>query len=160
MKEILKRCLTADENLQLESLEELAKFLNKPLRTLQNWVTRGLPRRRVASRKFVYNLKDVSIWILQNIEGEAVELDGEDPTYKWRLKYACAANEAYELRRILNDLPEVIKSTLKNKASDEVSAVINWLNEQIELYEKKKQQDLGIALRKYDKYLAESDEEK
>lgn len=158
MRAILKRCLEANENSEVESLGELARLLNKPLRTLDNWVIRGLPRRKVSPRRFAYNLKDVAIWIFQNIEGENPEIGEPDTTFKWRLKYACSANEVIALKKILSDLPAIIKRTFVspgNKSADK--ALLEWIDEQMELYEEGRLQDLKKALTKYDEYLAESE---
>lgn len=109
MKAILERCLEANDDLQVESLGELARLLNKPLRTLDNWVNRGLPRQKVAPRRFAYNLKEVATWILESIEGESPELDESDPTFKWRLKFAASHNEAERYKEAFYSVYNTLK---------------------------------------------------
>lgn len=160
MRATLRRCLEANKNSEVESLGGLARLLNKPLRTLDNWVIRGLPRRKVSSGRYAYNLKDVASWILQNIEGETLEISEPDPTFKWRLKYACSANEATTLQKILSDLPAIIKRTFASPGNESADkTILNWIDEQMNLYVEKKFQDLKIALGKYEEYLAKSEAE-
>lgn len=160
MKEILRRCLEANDDLQVETLVELAKLLNKPLRTLNNWVIKGLPRKKVSPRKFAYNLKEVATWIFQSIEGEDPEISDPDPTFRFRLKYTCSANEAIVLKKILSELPAIIKRAFASPGNGSVDkTILKWIDEQMKLYEEDKFQDLKIALRKYGAYLAESEAE-
>lgn len=70
------------------------------------------------------------------------------------------ANEAIIIKDVLSNLSGVEMSIIASsghKSAGELNLIVNWLNEQIELYkERRKFQDLRLAVKAYARFLAEN----
>ena len=121
----------------VKTLREVAGYFDTPLRTVENWVVKGMPRKRTGQKKYTYNIGDIEEWVEDNVE-QFNEYD-KGPVFLWRYRYMCAITEAEGLRRIANYVATLVKILQENFSEDKESiktkTVLNYIEPRLKRHD-------------------------
>ena len=114
---------------KVKTLREVAEYFDTPLRTVENWAVKGMPREKTGPKKYIYDIGDIEEWVNENIE--QFNLYDKGPVFLWRYKYMCAFAEAEDFRRIVTYIPTLLKILCENFSKDKKSirakTILNYL---------------------------------
>lgn len=122
---------------KITSLRQVADYFDTPLRTVENWVIKGMPRESIGPKKYIYDIGDIEEWVENNIELED-EYD-KGPVFLWRYRYMYALCEAEALRRIILFIPKLIKDLAENFSEDKETVkstpLLNYIEQRLKLHD-------------------------
>jgi hypothetical protein len=145
--------MTEGREQKVKTLREVAEHFDTPLRTVENWVVKGMPREKKGPKKYIYDIGDIEEWVDDNIE-QFNEYD-KGPVFLWRYKYMCAIAEAEALRRIVNYIATLVKILRENFSEDKelikAKAILNYLEPRLKRHDDEMKRYCRIVYRQIKK---------
>ena len=144
--ELIDSCLSNGESMRiLHSVAEVADYASKPVRTVENWIQKGLPRHKVGKNKFEYYSQEVEKWINKNIQDSPFQFKRNTADF-WMLKYMVSFNEALRLRQFVRSLPDIIQKIDETNSRISKKELKDVLSGKTRKIENDTVFDLGVAL--------------
>jgi hypothetical protein len=121
-----------NEGYILRSVVDVAEFYGRPVRTIENWIKRGMPRDSDGKHGFIYCIRFINDWIQE----EYIPRMKVDYGAKLHFSYFCEWHAACDLRSaFIIHLPKLIAEN--GKGSIKIAVLLDMLNELTRWYERK-----------------------